>query len=144
MIKFLIYFLLLVVVLADLKVWQEWKKKYNKISSLNSDSERKRYEAFKANLKLIKEHNRLNQTSYKLGLNEYSDRTESELFEIFDTKIKASTKRYPSKNSSKLTPKFGTKLDSINWAAEGYLPPIQSQGPKCGSCYAFATVAFYF
>ncbi len=144
-IKFLICFLLVVVVYADLEAWQEWKKKYNKINILNPVSEKQRYEAFKANLKLIREHNRLhatNQTSYKLGLNEYSDRSESELFQIFDARANEFPRKFALKSSNKYIAKSRQKLDSINWAAQGYLPPVQSQGSKCGSCYAFATVGF--
>ena len=34
--------------------------------------------------------------------------------------------------------------NSINWASLGYLPAVQSQGAKCGSCYAFASVISFY
>lgn len=98
MIKLFIHILLFGVILADLTTWKEWKKKYDKVSPLTMSrkSEQKRYEAFKANLKLIREHNKLhakNHSSYELGLNEYSDRTENEMFETFHSKIKVNQKQ---------------------------------------------------
>ena len=76
-----------------LKEWQDWKQSFEHkriVRSFQNNDEEKRLQAFQNNLKLINEHNAQflnNQTSYKLGLNEFADYDLNELFDIFDTKF---------------------------------------------------------
>lgn len=150
MIKIILSILLISSIKADSnldKEWQSWKLKYdNPINGRSKlKNEQQRFKTFSINYKKIKEHNLhydMNQTSYKLSLNEYSDRTESELFDIFNKDLNSKQIRLPKKSTGKLPVFKQTKqtIETVNWATSGYLAPVPSQGPRCGSCYAFAAV----
>ncbi len=134
--------------------WQDWKKLFEHkriIRSFQNNDEEKRFQAFEKNLKLINEHNAQflnNQTSYKLGLNEFADYDLDELFDIFDTKLNFDQPKDIIRSFKKAKIKKDQKKNnlpnSINWASLGYLPAVQSQGAKCGSCYAFASVISFY
>ena len=71
------------------------------------------------------------------NLEEYQNfMTDGEIVEHNETEI--DNKRIAA---SCYTPATFHAPKSINWAAQGMVTPVRYQGTKCGSCWAFATVA---
>ncbi|CAF1497758.1 unnamed protein product [Didymodactylos carnosus] len=111
-----------------------------------SDSEKYvRMNNFKKTLKFITETNSAEESTFKLGLNKFSDWTRDEL--------ERHTGLIPDNNEN-ISPRFGVdpisdaetlfplnnqSHDSWDWTEHQVVTPAKNQG-QCGSCFAFAFV----
>jgi xylem cysteine proteinase/KDEL-tailed cysteine endopeptidase len=111
-----------------LEYMSEYGKQYNTLIEYFE-----RLDMFKAKDAVIKEHN-ARQSSYVLGHNKFSDRTDEEMQAMMQDTGDYARGGEPAAG----TMAFPTTL--INWVDNGCVNPIQDQG-SCGSCWAFSTVA---
>lgn len=94
-----------------------------------------RQKIFQNNLQIIRKHNKINLQTFHLGLNHFSDMTETEFKRRLGYKSKVNGKGkaiviYPRPKDD------GKTVDLRN---TGCIGTVQDQG-QCGSCYAFSTV----
>jgi C1A family cysteine protease len=112
-----------------------WVNEYGK--SYETSEFFNRFNIFKANLDLIREHNAKND-SWTMGMNEFGDMTWAEFKASYvgGTKVVPReylrSKNYPEKTSDIAVP------SSLDWRSKGAVTPVKNQG-QCGSCWAFST-----
>jgi len=116
--------------------WEEFKLKYKKgYRNLEQDSERKAI--FMSNLDNIEAHNvkfEAGQSTYKQGVNQYSDMSFDEFQNtILMSEEKVAKKEFPAKTQT--TPRYHP--DSHDW--KYVMGSVRNQG-SCGSCWAFGAV----
>ncbi|CAL4098248.1 unnamed protein product, partial [Meganyctiphanes norvegica] len=135
----------------------EFISKFNKTYA-NEAETNKRIAIFQDNCKVMEAHNKLcesGESSYEMGVNEYSDLTYDEVIESLtgiDDNIKGSNKNYVRNNINgglrhagtshdRYIPKdIGNEPESMDYRDKGAINPIRNQG-GCGSCWAFAAVS---
>ena len=96
-----------------------------------------RIEVFKTSLNKVREHNAKVGSSYKLGINKFSDWTENERKSIlgFNADMAGDSGRLGSFINFNTT----NLNDTVDWRPLGWVTAVKDQG-KCGSCYAFSAV----
>ncbi|CAB4309707.1 unnamed protein product [Prunus armeniaca] len=129
------------------QAFEQWMKEYERDYSTDEEKER-RFANFKKSFNFVENFMKGPKQSFTVGLNLFSDMDEDEKRAFFCTV--PTLHNPPPIPSNKRIKKRVTSLDDfsricgggIDWS-ESYasIKSIRSQGPACGSCWAFATTA---
>ncbi|XP_022996765.1 vignain-like [Cucurbita maxima] len=100
----------------------------------------KRFNVFKENVNHVFTVNQMNKP-YKLKLNKFADMSNSEFVSFYARSNISHYRKLHGKRSGGFMYEQATDLPSyIDWRERGAVNDIKEQG-KCGSCWAFSTVA---
>eukprot|EP00742_Colponemidia_sp_Colp-10_P014913 GILJ01016989.1.p1 GENE.GILJ01016989.1~~GILJ01016989.1.p1 ORF type:complete len:364 (-),score=31.96 GILJ01016989.1:67-1158(-) len=101
-----------------------------------------REKVFRENHLLIEQHNARQDTSYRLGHNQFSDWTEEEFQQrmLSGSKWKVDMTNIASLVGDAHHDAHHNRPDSVDWRKAGCVTPVKDQG-QCGSCFAHSAVA---
>lgn len=135
------FFAVFVIFLASTSAdWELYKETYGKEYDGEEDSFRR--QVYEETVAKVNGHNLLydsQQTSYRLGINQFADRTDEELSAL-------SCLGYSNSGPPPITTEFdpstvGDVPDSFDWRNEGFVTPVKYQGETCSACWAFSATA---
>jgi len=109
---------------------KQYTKKYS------HDEFPSRYNTFKNNLEIIRQHNTQTDSSYTMGLNEFADLSFGEFKAKYFGYTHRQNEYLRSKNYHQITD--SAVPTTVDWRTSNAVTPIKDQG-MCGSCWAFST-----
>jgi len=120
--------------------FDQYIKDFGKDYKKDSKEYSERKATFEKSLKAVQEHNTDATSTYKLGLNVYSDWSAQELKGLRGLKKMAGGREASAfkLGGLHLERNTGDYPKSVDWRTAGVVTPAKNQG-HCGSCWAFAT-----
>ncbi|CAL4098254.1 unnamed protein product, partial [Meganyctiphanes norvegica] len=120
----------------------EFISKFNKTYE-NEAETTKRIAIFEDNVEVMKEHNKLyesGESSYQMGVNEFSDLTYDEVIRDLTGDIQNNITSELRAANVYVPENIGNEPESLDYRKMGAINPIRHQG-TCGSCWAFSAVS---
>lgn len=103
----------------------------------NSKEYQERKSIFESNLATILAHNSNPFSTWKMGVNHLTDRTEEEFNKLLGYKRQTHTPKYQSTYAPKSTGSVSLP-PYVDWREKGIISDVKDQG-QCGSCWTFGT-----
>ncbi|XP_060582680.1 procathepsin L-like isoform X2 [Ruditapes philippinarum] len=118
--------------------WESFKTAYNKLYEPQIEGFRRAI--WESNIKYIERHNLEADRglhTYRLGMNEYGDMTNTEFVSVMNGFKQNLTKSVCSQYSPPMNVDLSSLPDTVDWRNEGYVTEVKNQG-QCGSCWSFS------
>jgi len=119
---------------SDSVLFEAFKNVHNKVYK-DAAEESVRFAVFKANLRLIEQHNAKGH-SFRLGVTKFADLTNDEFQRFNGFKSSASRPQATATFQSTVSDLPAT----VDWRTKNIVTPVKDQA-QCGSCWAFSAVA---
>lgn len=121
--------------LSDERQFVHWMRSNNLIYT--GDEYNFRLGIFISNSRYVKEYNRRNGLTYRIGLNKFSCLTSTEYESLLGGRFRLPL--FERKTAKKVTSKK-TSPNSFDWREKSVVSPIKNQ-ETCGACWAFSAIA---
>lgn len=118
--------------IPEVMEWEDWKVTFPK-KYMSAGHHDEAQASFMKNIELIKAHNARTDSTYRLGVNQFSDLSAEQFSKIF-----YSNKFNRTRKSNEVWLNATSIPDAVDWRTQNAVTPVKNQG-QCGSCWAFST-----